>query len=79
MPVENKPAEKPILELDRLAENGSGPGTDGEIAEVLEWMLEGASACPREVTLEQREKYFRNVGFLTIEGLLQHAQGRDFV
>lgn len=50
-----------------------------EIARVEEWMIAGASACPREKTLRQRAKYFSNVKFSTLVELLQLAKEREFV
>lgn len=52
---------------------------EGEIAQVEEWMLAGASACPREKTLKHREKYFSRVKFHTISELLQEAGNQDFL
>ena len=42
-----------------------------EIALVEEWMMAGASACPRKKTLLQRDKYFKNMQFLNLEEFLK--------
>lgn len=55
-------------------ENYDGELTrEEEIAQVEEWMVAGASACPREKTLKQRETYFSNVEFHTISEFLKEA------
>ena len=43
------------------------------------WMLAGASACPREKTLEQQEKYFGKLKFSTLEELLELAKRVEFI
>ncbi len=50
-----------------------------EIAQLDEWMITGASACPREKTLLQREKYFKNVKFMNLKELLREAEKADFI
>ncbi|MCJ1404226.1 hypothetical protein MMC11_007451 [Xylographa trunciseda] len=50
-----------------------------EIAHRDQWMVAGASACPREKTLEQRDKYFSKVRFSGLEELLRLAERVDFV
>jgi hypothetical protein len=40
------------------------------LASVEEMMINGSGACPREKTLAQREKYFPNLRFTTLEELL---------
>lgn len=44
-----------------------------------EWMLAGAAACPRDKTLRQRAKYFRNVEFSGLSQLLSRATKTDFI
>lgn len=49
-----------------------------EVALVEEWMIAGASACPREKTLLQRKKYFPSVTFSNLEALLSQAEKEGF-
>lgn len=49
------------------------------IAEAEEWTVTGATACPKEKTLRQREKYFKNVEFLSLREMLGLAEREGFV
>ena len=40
------------------------------LASVEEMMITGSGACPREKTIRQRDKFFKNLRFTTLEGLL---------
>ncbi|KAL8711223.1 MAG: hypothetical protein Q9220_004368 [cf. Caloplaca sp. 1 TL-2023] len=40
-----------------------------------EWSIDGATEVPRDMALRQREKYFRNVRFSTLEEALKRAKG----
>lgn len=40
------------------------------LASVEEMMITGSGACPREKTICQREKFFKNLSFTTLEELL---------
>ena len=40
------------------------------LASVEEMMITGSGACPREKTIRQRGKFFENLSFTTLEGLL---------
>lgn len=40
-----------------------------------EWSIDGATVVPKETTLRQREKYFANCHFSTLEEVLQKAKG----
>ena len=40
------------------------------LASVEEMMITGSGACPREKTIRQRDKFFENLSFITLEGLL---------
>lgn len=40
------------------------------LAGVEEMMITGSGACPREKTIRQRGKFFKNLSFTTLEGLL---------
>ncbi|KAL9595837.1 MAG: hypothetical protein Q9179_004828 [Wetmoreana sp. 5 TL-2023] len=44
-----------------------------------EFSIDGATACPKEKTLRQRETYFRNCKFSTIEEVLKRAEEVDFL
>lgn len=50
-----------------------------EMAQVEEMMVEGYMICPKEKTLTQREKYFKDISFMCLKELLQHAEARDHV
>lgn len=40
-----------------------------------EWSIDGATVVPKETTLRQREKYFGNCRFSTLQEVLQRAKG----
>ena len=40
-----------------------------------EWSIDGATEVPKETTLRQREKYFQNCKFSTLEEVLGMAKG----
>ncbi|RAL15796.1 MFS general substrate transporter, partial [Aspergillus homomorphus CBS 101889] len=44
------------------------------IAEAEEWTISGATACPKEKTLQQREKFFSDIQFTTVGELLKKAE-----
>ena len=44
-----------------------------------EFSIDGATACPKEKTLRQREKFFSRCKFSTIEEVLKQAQAKDFL
>lgn len=48
-----------------------------ELAQVEEMMVEGYLTCPREKTLTQREKYFKDINFMCLKELLHYALARD--
>ncbi|KAL8804079.1 MAG: hypothetical protein Q9182_002792 [Xanthomendoza sp. 2 TL-2023] len=54
------------LNLPPTAENKEAH----EIAGIEIMMITGSGACPREKTLRQREKYFKDIKFTTVEELL---------
>jgi hypothetical protein len=66
---------KAVAEFESTTSEGHGSGLsrEEEIAQVDEWIVAGASACPREKTLRQRSTYFSNLKFHTISELLQEA------
>ncbi|RAH65258.1 MFS general substrate transporter [Aspergillus aculeatinus CBS 121060] len=49
------------------------------IAEAEEWTISGATACPKEKTLRQREKFFAGMHFTTVEELLRKAEVEERV
>lgn len=50
------------------------------LASVEEMMITGSGACPREKTIRQRDKFFKDFNFTTLEGLLsQDSQSFDCV
>ncbi|CAG8981049.1 hypothetical protein HYALB_00008203 [Hymenoscyphus albidus] len=60
---------KTTEEIQRNVATGLEDGEltrEAEIAQVDEWMIAGATACPRELTLKQRQTYFSTVRFHTI-------------
>lgn len=50
-----------------------------EMAQVEEMMVEGYMVCPKEKTMMQRERYFKNISFMCLEELLQYAEARGHV
>ncbi|KAI4090958.1 MAG: hypothetical protein L6R37_007813 [Teloschistes peruensis] len=44
-----------------------------------EFSIDGATACPKEKTLEQREKFFKDLHFSSIKEVLQKAEEVDFL
>ncbi|RAK76885.1 MFS general substrate transporter [Aspergillus fijiensis CBS 313.89] len=49
------------------------------IAEAEEWTISGATACPKEKTLRQREEFFAGMHFTTVEELLRKAEVEERV
>ncbi|KAL4959266.1 MFS general substrate transporter [Aspergillus stella-maris] len=46
----------------------------GFVAEIEEWTVSGATACPKERTIEQHERFFAGMQFLTVEDMLRKAE-----
>ncbi|KAK1140882.1 hypothetical protein N8T08_009755 [Aspergillus melleus] len=44
------------------------------IAEIEEWGVSGATACPEEKTRRQHEEYFKGMGLLSVEEMLKKAK-----
>ena len=44
-----------------------------------EFSIDGATACPEEKTLKQREKYFSGMKFSSIKQVLERAEKVDFL
>lgn len=57
-----------------MKEYETNPGPHTDIAELEEWTVSGATACPKETTLCQRDKYFSEIQFLTVEEMLRMAE-----
>ncbi|KAF9893451.1 hypothetical protein FE257_010763 [Aspergillus nanangensis] len=47
------------------------------LAQVDEWMVAGASECPRAKTLQHRERYFPELHFMTLRELLESSKCRE--
>ncbi|KAL4932873.1 NAD(P)-binding protein [Aspergillus undulatus] len=64
-----------------IQEYESNPANDEEagLLEVEQWQVEGATAVPERKTLWQRQEYFSNVRFLSLEGLLEAAEGEGCI
>ena len=64
-----------------LAEHASDDPISEELerTQVEEMMVEGYMICPKEKTLMQREKYFKEISFMRLEQTLQYAEARDHV
>ncbi|KAL4773355.1 hypothetical protein BDW60DRAFT_206167 [Aspergillus nidulans var. acristatus] len=52
---------------------------DVGVIEVEQWTITGATACPKEKTLRQREKYFSAVHFMSLEEMLSLAESQGHV
>jgi hypothetical protein len=52
---------------------------DAGLPEIEQWTVSGATACPKEKTLLQREKYFPGLHFLSLEEMLDRAETEDHV
>ncbi|KAL4878778.1 hypothetical protein BJY04DRAFT_220843 [Aspergillus karnatakaensis] len=58
-----------------LKEYEQSPNIDDVgIPEIEQWAITGATACPKEKTLRQRQKYFSTLHFTTLEELLVKAE-----
>ncbi|KAL8864615.1 MAG: hypothetical protein Q9198_009751 [Flavoplaca austrocitrina] len=78
MPRTNKPWGK-IQETIEAHKGEKELSPEAEIAQVEEMMVMSYLACPKEKTLRQRDKYFRNVAFRGLRQLLQEAKELEFV
>ena len=66
------------LEDIRLSLATSSSMEDSMLAQIEEIMVMGCLACPKEKTLKQRERYFKDLGFLGLEDLLRHTKEGEF-
>ncbi|PLB46111.1 NAD(P)-binding protein [Aspergillus steynii IBT 23096] len=62
--------------LDDINRTIANPSTKAEltIAEVEEWEVSGATACPEEKTERQYEKFFKGMKFMSVEEMLRKAE-----
>jgi hypothetical protein len=70
-----RPLEKTYRSKEQIEHDALLPPTSENLealylASVEEMMIDGSGACPREKTLRQREKFFQNMSFTTLEELL---------
>jgi len=70
-----RPLKKTYRSKEQIEHDVSLPPTSENmealyLASVEEMMIDGSGACPREKTLRQREKFFKNLSFTTLEELL---------
>ncbi len=74
----DRPFKRSYRTLEDIAasikEYETNPGLHTDTAEMEEWTITGATACPRETTLRQREKYFSEIHFLTVEEMLRKVE-----
>ena len=66
------------LEDIRLSLATSSSMEDSMLAQMEEVIVMGCLACPKEKTLEQRERYFKDLRFLGLEDLLRHTKEGEF-
>lgn len=59
------------LEDIRISLATSSSMEDSMLAQMEEVMVMGCLACPKEKTLKQREKYFKDLRFVGLEDLLR--------
>lgn len=67
------------LEDIRLSLATSSSMEDSMVAQIEEVIVMGCLACPKEKTLKQREKYFKNLRFLGLEDLLRYTKEGEFL
>ena len=66
------------LEDIRLALATSSSVEDSMLAQMEEVIVMGCLACPKKRTLQQRERYFRDLRFLGLEDLLSCTKEGKF-
>ena len=66
------------LEDIRLSLTKSSSMEDSMLAQMEEVMVMGCLACPKKKTLQQRERYFKDLRFLGLEDLLRYTKEGDF-
>lgn len=68
--MEKTHRSKEQIELDTQLPPTSENLEKINLAGVEEMMITGSGACPREKTIRQRGKFFKNLKLITLEGLL---------
>ena len=76
--MSDRPMEKTFRSQEQIDRDfQSSPTAENReahyIAGIEIMMITGSGACPREKTLRQREKFFKDMKFTTVEELLQTA------
>ena len=66
------------LEDIRLALATSSSVEDSMLAQMEEVIVMGCLACPKKKTLQQRERYFKDLRFLGLEDLLSYTKEGKF-
>ena len=66
------------LEDIQLSLATSSSMEDSMLAQMEEVIVMGCLACPKEKTLKQRERYFKNLRFLGLEDLLRYTKEGQF-
>ena len=66
------------LEDIRLSLATSSNVEDSMLAQLEEMTVMGCLACPKEKTLKQRERYFKDLRFLGLKDLLRHIKKGEF-
>ena len=66
------------LEDIRLALATSSSMEDSMLAQMEEVIVMGCLACPKEKTLKQRGRYFKDLRFLGLEDLLRYTMEGTF-
>ena len=66
------------LEDIRISLASSSSMEDSMLAQIEELTVMGCLACPKEKTLKQRERYFKDLRFLRLEDLLRYTKEGEF-
>ena len=67
------------LEDIRISLGTNSSVEDSMLAQIEELTVMGCLACPKEKTLEQRERYFKDLRFLRLEDLLRFTKEGEFL
>ena len=66
------------LEDIRISLTTSSSMEESMLAQMEEVIVMGCLACPKEKTLKQRERYFKDIRFLGLEDLLRYTNEGKF-
>jgi hypothetical protein len=66
-------------EIQKAFETTDPLSGEGELLELEEMMVKSMLVCPKEETLRQREKYFKDVKFSTLHQFLEDAARMVFI